>query len=98
MVISPVDQFQRNDFALHQFAQLLMPADVAADAIAGEERLAAEQRVARPFQARLGFQRADLETVLREPLPVVGFFLLPLRDGETGPAPPRCGRSARRWP
>jgi len=42
MIIAAVDQFQRDDFALHQFAQLFMSADVAADAIAGKQRVAAK--------------------------------------------------------
>ena len=84
MVIAAIDQFQRDDLALHPLADLLVSANVATNAVTGEERLAAEQRIAGPLQIRLGLQRADLETVLREPLPVVRLFRLPLRMAKAG--------------
>src|SRR5688572_11426226 len=50
VVVIVIYQFHRNHAAADQAADLLMPASVAANAIAGKQGIAAEQGVAGPLE------------------------------------------------
>ena len=84
MVVAGVDQFERDHAAAEQAADLLMAGGVAAHAVAGEERVAAEEGVAGAFEAEVFGDVDNFETVFREPAAIVGLFALPLRGGESG--------------
>jgi len=79
MVVTRLDQLQWHHSAGKQFPQFLASANVAADSVAGEERVAAEQCIARPFKTHLGFQSVNPVTVIGKP-PVIQ-RLLPLSLG-----------------
>ena len=84
MVVAGIDQFQRDHAATQQVAHLLVPADRRANAVAGQQRVAAEEGIAGPLEKRVRFEEAKLETVLGEPGLGVGFLDLPLRMAKTG--------------
>src|SRR5207253_2931945 len=48
-------------------AEILMSADIAADAIAGKQDRTAKESVARPFKKNIRGQLLDCEAMLREP-------------------------------
>ena len=98
VVVTRIDQFQRDHAAAQQVADLLMTADRRANAIAGQQRVAAEQGVAGPFEIGLRLQAAKLETVFREPCLGIATPRPAAADGGTGREWPRCRRSLPRWP
>ena len=63
VVVIRIDQFHGNDAAAEHFADLLMAARVAANAIAGKERVAAEQGVAGAFEVKSLGHVFDFEAV-----------------------------------
>ena len=63
-------------------ADLLVAGRVAAHAVAGVERVAAEQRIAGAFEAEVLRHVDDFEAVLGEPAAVVRLFALPLPVAE----------------
>ena len=78
MIVAGVDEFDGNHAATEQPADLLMAGGVAAHAIAGVERVAAEERVAGAFEAEVFGDFDDLETIFGKPAAIVGLFALPL--------------------
>ena len=71
-------------------ADLLVAGGVAAHAVAGVERVAAEEGVAGAFEAEVLGDVDDFEAVLGEPAAVVGLFALPLAVAEAGDARTAC--------
>ena len=69
VIVIRIDQLERNHAAAEHLADLLMAAGIAADAIAGKERVAAEQGVAGPFEVQIVRHVAGFETVLRAARP-----------------------------
>ena len=68
VVEARVDQLQRQDLDAEPLAEPLVAPHVAADAVAGEQRLAAEQGVAGPLEvAALGGRCSTVEAVRGEP-------------------------------
>ena len=80
MVVVRVDQFERQHAHAEQLGDLLVAAGVAAHAVAGEQRVAAEQGVAGAFEAssRRGVSMAH-QAVVDEPAAEVRLLALPLR-------------------
>jgi len=79
MVIVRIDQFDRNYPNAEPDGDLLVTGCIAAHAIAGHERVAAEQGVARSFEIGAVRRRLDTIAVLFESGGITGFFSLPLQ-------------------
>ena len=74
-----------------------MAGGVAPHAVAGVQRVAAEQRVAGAFEAEVLRHVDDLEAVLGQPAAIVRLFALPLPVAEPREQRLLADRSSPRW-
>ena len=78
-------------------ADLLVAGRVAPHAVAGVERVAAEQRVAGAFEAEVLRHVDDLEAILGKPAAVVRLLALPLAVAKPRDQRLPADRSSPRW-
>ena len=69
MIEPRVDQLQRQDLDAQPLADPLVAPHVAAEPVAGEQRLAAEQRIAGPLEVVALGEVDDLEPATPRPAP-----------------------------
>ena len=97
MVVAGVDELDRNHAAAEHAADLLMAGRVAPHAVAGVERVAAEEGVAGAFEAEVFRHIDDFETIFGEPAAIVRLFALPLAVAESREQRLLADRSSPRW-
>jgi hypothetical protein len=78
VVVIGVDQLQRQHAHAEQLADLLVAERIAPLSIAGQQRVAAKERIAGAFEAKFLRRLDDLKPVGCQPAPKMFFFALPL--------------------
>ena len=97
MIVAGVDELDGNHAATEHAADLLVAGRVASHAVAGVERVAAEEGVAGAFEAEVFGHFDDFKSVFGEPAAIVGFFALALAVAEARDQRSVGRRSSRRW-
>src|SRR5881227_1762186 len=82
VVIVRIDEFKRQHFASQSVAEPLLAFDLAANAVAGDERFATEEGVAGALEEAAFRQVLDHETVFVKPGGAERLFALPLNMAE----------------
>src|SRR3954447_13675351 len=82
VVIVAVDQLQGDDAGIRELADELLGVDIATDAVAGDQRVAAVEGIPRSFKISPLRQPLDVEGVGCEPSGANRFFPLPLLVAE----------------
>ena len=98
VIVVLIDELQRNRPAADLAGQPVKGPGVAADDVAAEQRVAAEQGVAGSFEVPVVGKRGGLETGRLEPGVVDRGLDLPGRIAELGQERPCRAGPGRRWP